>query len=87
MSSVVFSISPELRNMISTPATSAAIEPTERSSPPAVMTSVSPTAMVAMKVERASTLVMFSPLRKRGLTKAPSAHSSASARKGATALI
>ena len=44
------------------PATKAAIAPTERSSPPPVMTSVCPTAIVAMNVLRASTLVRLSKL-------------------------
>ncbi len=43
--------------MIITPATKAAIEPTERSIPPAVMTKVMPTAMMPIKADRASTLV------------------------------
>ena len=43
--------------MIMTPAITAAIEPTDRSSPPAVMTKVAPMAMMPMKDERASTLV------------------------------
>ena len=42
---------------IITAATKAAIEPTERSMPPAVMTNVMPTAMMPMKADRASTLV------------------------------
>ena len=81
----MLSIRPELRNRIVRPETKAAIAPTERSSPPPVMTSVCPTAIVAMNVLRASTLVMLSKLRKRGLTSAPSTQSSASARNGATA--
>ena len=43
--------------MIITPAITAAIEPTDRSSPPAVMTKVAPMAMMPMNDERASTLV------------------------------
>ena len=86
ISSVVFSISPEFRNRIVRPETKAAIAPTERSSPPPVMTSVCPTAIVAMNVLRARTLVRLSKLRKRGLASAPSTQISASARNGATAL-
>ncbi len=51
------------------PAMKAAIEPTERSSPPAVMTKVIPTAMMPMKAERESTLVMFPADRKFGVQK------------------
>ena len=51
------------------------------------MTKVWPTAIVAMNVLRASTLVMFSRPRKRGLTSTPNTHSSASAMNGATAPI
>ncbi len=36
-------------NMIMMPVTKAAIEPTERSSPPEEITKVAPTAMMAMK--------------------------------------
>ncbi len=42
---------------IISPATKAAIDPTDRSSPPAVMTKVMPTAMMPMKADRAATLV------------------------------
>ncbi len=44
---------------IISPAMNAAMEPTLRSSPPAVITKVMPTAMMPMKAERASTLVML----------------------------
>ncbi len=49
------------------------------------MTSVCPTAIVAMNVLRASTLVRLSKLRKRGLASAPRTQISASAMNGATA--
>ena len=52
---------------IITPAMNAAIEPTERSSPPEVMTKVMPTAIMPMKAERASTLVMLPAERKFSL--------------------
>ena len=52
-------MSPEFRNRIIRPETKAAIAPTERSSPPPVMTSVCPTAIVAMNVLRVSTLEMI----------------------------
>ncbi len=42
---------------IISPAMKAAIDPTERSMPPEVMTKVMPTAMMPMKAERASTFV------------------------------
>ena len=85
ISSVAFAISPEFRNRISRPATKAAIAPTDRSSPPPVMTSVCPTAIVAMKVLRARTLVRLSMLRKRELANAPRTQIRPSARNGATA--
>ena len=56
---------------IISPAIKAAIEPTERSSPPAVITKVMPTAMIPMKADRASTLVMFAALRKFEFISAP----------------
>ncbi len=49
------------------------------------MTSVCPTAIVAMKVERARTLVRLSTLRKRELANAPRTQMRPSARNGATA--
>ena len=56
---------------IISPAIKAAIDPTERSSPPAVMTKVIPTAMIPIKAERASTLVIFAALRKLEFISAP----------------
>ena len=41
--------------------------PTERSSPPAVITKVMPTAMIPMKAERESTLVMFFDAKEIGV--------------------
>src|SRR5271166_5379247 len=81
----MLSIRPEFRKRIVRPETKAAIAPTERSSPPPVMTSVCPTAIVAMNVLRARTLVRLSKLRKRGLASAPSTQISARATNGATA--
>ena len=78
-------IMPLFKNMIVRLATKATIEPTERSRPPAEMTKVAPTAMIAMKALRVSTLERLSMPRKFGLTKLPSTSSSASATKGATA--
>ena len=70
---------------IITPATRAAMEPTERSSPPPAITKVAPIAMMAMKAERVTTLRRFAGSRKLGLTRAPSARSAASAMKGESA--
>ena len=81
------SIAPELRNRIMILATSAAIDPTDRSSPPAEMTNVAPTAMMAMNEERVRTLSRLSTDRKLGLTSAPRRNSAASARNGATAVL
>ena len=74
-------MSPEFRNRIVRPETKAAIAPTDRSSPPPVMTSVCPTAIVAMNVLRARTLVILSKLRKRGLASAPRTQISAKRQK------
>ena len=54
----MLSVSMFITRIIS-PATKAAIDPTDRSSPPAVMTKVMPIAMMPMKADRASTLVML----------------------------
>ena len=53
------------------PAIKAAIDPTDRSSPPAVMTKVMPTAMIPIKAERARTLVIFAALRKLEFSAVP----------------
>ena len=47
------------------------MEPTDRSSPPPAMTKVAPTAMMAMKAERVTTLSRFDAVRKSGLISAP----------------
>ena len=49
----------ELMMMIIMPAVKAAIEPTDRSSPPEVMTKVAPTAMMPMNEARATILAML----------------------------
>ncbi len=53
------------------PEIKAAIEPTERSIPPVVMTKVAPTATMPIKELRASILLRFPALRKASLTKIP----------------
>ena len=53
--------------MIIMPAMKAAMEPTERSIPPAVITKVAPTAMMPIKAERVSKLVTLPSPRKSGL--------------------
>ena len=60
-----------LRVRIIMPAVSAAMEPTERSSPPPAITKVAPTAMMAMKAERVTTFSRFDAVRKSGLMSAP----------------
>ena len=64
------------------PAMKAAIEPTERSSPPAVMTKVMPTAMIPMKADLANTFVMLAIDRKFSFIPAPMATSTRSATIG-----
>ncbi len=56
-------------NMIMTPVMKAAIEPTDRSSPPEEITKVAPTAMMAMKALRATTLLRLVADKKSGLTR------------------
>jgi hypothetical protein len=68
--------------MIITPAITAAIEPTDRSIPPAVMTKVAPTAMIPIKAERVRRLVMFPSLRNAGFSRKPITHSRSSATAG-----
>ena len=67
---------------IASPARKAAIAPTDRSSPPEVMTKVMPTAIIPMKAERASTLVMLAGARNAGFKSAPSTISATSATMG-----
>src|SRR6266702_4604155 len=78
-------ITPLFMNMIVRLATNATMEPTDRSRPPADITKVAPTAMMAMKALRVMTLRRLSMPRKFGFAIAPSISRGASARKGATA--
>src|SRR5918997_3345388 len=64
------------------PAIRAAIEPTDRSMPPEMITKHIPTAMIPMKAVRVSTLVALPSDAKSGLSSAPATHSSASPRTG-----
>ena len=57
------------------PAISAAIEPTDRSMPPEMMTKVMPTAMMPMKAVRVSTFRTLSAVAKSGLSAQPAMHS------------
>ncbi|GAA6190351.1 hypothetical protein NBRC116597_02700 [Phaeobacter sp. NW0010-22] len=56
---------------IISPAIKAAIDPTDKSKPPAVITKVMPTAMIPIKAERARTLVILAALRKLEFNIAP----------------
>jgi hypothetical protein len=58
------------------PAISAAIEPTDRSMPPEMMTKHIPTAMMPMKAVRVSTFMALSTVAKSALRSAPAMHSS-----------
>ena len=60
----------------SRPARKAAIEPTERSMPPPMMTKVPPTAMMPMKAERVSTLNRLVGVRNAGCISEPTTTSS-----------
>ena len=71
--------------MIITPATKAAMDPTDRSMPPAVMTKVMPTAMMPMKADRASTFVTLPALRKLEFSDAPRMISAIRASRGPSA--
>ena len=57
--------------MIMTPEMAAAMDPTDRSMPPAVMTKVAPTAMMPMKAERVRRLVRLPSLTKAGFSRKP----------------
>src|SRR5690606_16714773 len=58
-------------NRIIAPARNAAIDPTERSMPPAMITNVAPTAMIPMNAERVRTLKMFVGVRNDGWMSEP----------------
>ncbi len=72
--------------MIIDPAIQAAIEPTERSMPPAMMTSVAPTAMIPINAVRVKTLVRLATERNVGLMAAPRAIKAMSAINGPSAV-
>ena len=67
-----------LMNMITQPAISAAIEPTERSMPPEMITKHIPTAMMPMKAVRVSTFIALSSVAKSLLSSVPAMQSSTS---------
>src|SRR4051794_30230169 len=64
----------QLMNMMTLPAISAAIEPTDRSMPPEMMTKHMPTAMMPMKAVRVSTFIALSSEAKSLLSSAPATH-------------
>ena len=64
------------------PDMNAAIEPTERSMPPAVITKVAPMATMPMKEERARILLRLPLLRNASLTSTPMMKITTSAMKG-----
>ncbi len=55
--------------IIMTPEITAAIEPTDKSMPPAVMTNVAPIAMMPIKAERVSKFVTLPSLRNAELSE------------------
>src|ERR1700745_2213028 len=56
------------------PAISAAIDPTDRSMPPEMITNVMPTAMIPMNDVRVSTFIMLSTVAKSRLSSVPAMH-------------
>src|SRR5690606_16877878 len=58
-------------NRIIAPARNAAIDPTERSMPPEMITNVAPMAMIPMNAERVRTLKMFVGVRNDGWIREP----------------
>jgi len=62
-------------SQIMLPAINAAIEPTDRSMPPEIITKVSPTAMMPMNEVRVSTFIRLSSVAKSRLSKVPAMHS------------
>src|SRR5579864_9323931 len=66
------------------PAISAAIEPTDRSMPPEMITKVMPTAMMPMNEVRVSTFIALSKVAKSPLSKVPPTHSAISPISGPT---
>src|ERR1700722_11746883 len=62
-------------SQIMLPAINAAIDPTDRSMPPEIITNVSPTAMMPMNEGRVSTFIRLSTVAKSWLSKVPVMHS------------
>src|SRR5450830_99938 len=56
------------------PAIRAAIDPTDKSMPPEMMTKVMPTAMMPIKAVRVSTFIRLSRVAKSPLSKVPAMH-------------
>src|ERR1700682_3430985 len=57
------------------PAISAAIDPTDRSMPPEMITNVMPTAMIPINDVRVSTFIMLSTVAKSRFSSVPATHS------------
>src|SRR5690606_19200234 len=68
-----------------TPAMSAAMEPTDRSMPPEMMTKHMPTAMMPMKAVRVSTFRALSTVANSPLSSVPATHSSSRPSRGPNA--
>ena len=68
--------------IIIAPEITAAMEPTERSIPPAVITKVAPTAMMPIKAERVRRLEILPSEAKAGLSASPNKHNAISATSG-----
>src|ERR1700712_4630154 len=66
------------------PAISAAIDPTDKSMPPEMITNVMPTAMMPMNDVRVSTFMALSKVAKSGLSSVPPTHSAISPSNGPT---
>ena len=66
------------------PAMSAAIDPTDRSMPPEMITKVMPTAMMPMNDVRVSTFIALSKVAKSPLSSVPPMHSAISPISGPT---
>src|SRR5690349_17446152 len=64
------------------PAINAAIDPTERSIPPEMITNVIPTAMIPMNDVRVSTFIMLSTVAKSRFSSVPAMHNTISPASG-----
>ncbi len=67
------------------PAISAAIDPTDRSMPPEMITKVMPTAMMPMNEVRVSTFIRLSSVAKSRLSSVPTMHNTISPTSGPSA--